>query len=101
MGQTATLTKTGQITVPKWVREYLGVSSGDTIVFKRERGEMKITRAKTAEEIAAEIDKLIPDEARKWHMEHYAGMLAKEAEEKWANSDEGRAYFREEMERCL
>ena len=68
MGQTATLTKTGQITVPKWVREYLGVSSGDTIVFKRERGGMKIMREKTAEEIAAEIDKLIPDEARKWHM---------------------------------
>ena len=49
MGQTATLTKTGQITIPKWVREYLGVSSGDVIVFKRGREGMKIEREKTAE----------------------------------------------------
>lgn len=101
MGQTATLTKTGQITVPKWVREFLGVTSGDVIVFKKERGGMRIERGKTAEETAAAIDKLIPDEVRQHHMEHYAGLTAAEARDKWAKSEEGRAYFKEQMERCL
>lgn len=102
MGQTATLTKTGQITIPKWVREYLDVKPGQAIVFRKAKdGGMEISREKTAEEIAEEIDRLIPDDVRKYHMENFAGMLAKEAEEKWANSDEGRAYFREEMERTL
>ena len=101
MAQTATLTKTGQITIPKWVREILGVSSGDTIVFRRERNSVTIQREKTAEETAAAIDKLIPKEAREHHMKHYAGLTATEMREKWMKSEEGRAYFREEMERCL
>ena len=101
MAQTATLTKTGQITVPKWVREYLGVKPGQSIVFKKEKNGMRIKREKTAEETAEAIDKLIPEEARRHHMEHYAGLTAAEARDKWAKSEEGRAYFREQMERCL
>ena len=101
MAQTATLTKTGQITVPKWVREFLGVTSGDVIVFKRERGGVKIERGKTAEETAAAIDRLIPDEVRQNYIKEYGGMTAAEVREKWAKSDRGRAYFREKMERCL
>ena len=101
MGQTATLTKTGQVTVPKWVREFLGVTSGDTIVFKRGRGEIKIQRGKTAEETAAAIDKLIPEEIRQNYIKEYGGMTAAEVREKWAQTEEGRAHFRREMEKCL
>ena len=101
MGQTATLTKTGQITVPKWVREYLGVKPGQSIVFKKEKDGMRIIREKTAEETAAAIDKLIPEEIRQNYIKNYGGMTAAEVREKWAQSDEGRAYFKEEMERCL
>ena len=101
MGQTATLTKTGQITIPKWVREFLGVTSGDRIVFKKERGRMRIEKEKTAEETAEAIRKLIPEEIRQNYIKNYGGMTAAEVREKWAQSDEGRAHFRDEMERCL
>ena len=46
MGQAATLTKTGQITIPKWVREYLGVKPGQAIIFRKEKDGMKIMREK-------------------------------------------------------
>lgn len=101
MGQTATLTKTGQITIPKWVRELLGVTAGDTIVFRREKDSVAIQREKTAEETAEAIHALIPEEAREHHMKHYAGLTATEVREKWMKTEEARAHFREEMERCL
>ena len=101
MGMTATLTKTGQITIPKWVREYLDVKPGQVLVFRKEKDGMKILREKTAEETAEAIDKLIPPEAREHHMKYYAGLSASEAREKWARSEEGRAYFKDQMERYL
>lgn len=101
MGQSATLTKTGQITIPKWVRECLGVKPGQAIIFKKEKDGMKIMREKTAEETAEAIDKLIPPEVREHHMKYYAGLSASEAREKWARSEEGRAYFKKQMERCI
>ena len=101
MGQTATLTKTGQITVPKWARDFLGVKPGEQIIFLKAKNKLEIKKEPTAAEIAEQIDALIPDEARKWHMEHYAGMTSAEMQEKWENSDEGRAYHQEEMDRCL
>lgn len=101
MGQVATLTRTGQITVPKWVREVLGVKPGQRIVFRKNKNTVTMEREKTAEEIAREIDALIPDEIREYHMKHYAGLTAEETVDKWLGSEDARAYFREEMERTL
>lgn len=101
MGYTATITKTGQITIPKWVREVLGVEPGQRIVFRKTKDAVTIEREKTAEQIADEIAKIIPERARKYHMEHYAGMLAKDALAKWADSDEGKAYFEKERARTI
>lgn len=102
MAQTATLTKTGQITVPKWVREILGVKPGQVIVFHRNKDNtVTMHREKTAEEIAAEIDALIPEETRKFYMKHYRGLTANETFEKWSKTPEAQEYLKEELEKCL
>lgn len=101
MSVTATLTRTGQITIPKWVREALGVEPGQRITFRKEKGKITLEREKTASEIAEEIDAMIPDEARESHMANYAGMTSAEMREKWAASEEGHADLQEEMERTL
>ena len=100
MADSATLTKTGQITIPKWVREILGVTTGERIVFRRAKDGINIEREKSAAEIAEKIDQLIPEDARKHHMKYCAGLTPSEAREKWANSEDGRKYFEEEFERC-
>ena len=101
MASTATITKSGQITLPKWARDFLGVKPGERVALRKNVDKIEVAREKNAHELAEEIRSLIPEEARKWHMEHYAGMTSAEMQEKWENSDEGRAYYQEEMERCL
>lgn len=64
MGYAATITKTGQITIPKWVREVLGVEPGQRIVFRKTKDAVTIEREKTVDEVAAKIDELIPQEIR-------------------------------------
>lgn len=101
MGHAATLTKTGQITVPKWVREVLGVQPGQRIVFRKEKNSIAIEREKTAAEIASEIDALIPKDIREAYLKEYGGLTANEFQEKWLKSDDAKAYFEEERQRCL
>lgn len=101
MGYGATLTRTGQITVPKSVREWLGLKPGQRVMFRKKKGSIVIEREKTAAEIAEEIDKLIPDEVREHHMANYAGMTAAEVQEKWLESDDAKEYFEEERRRTL
>lgn len=43
----AKITSKGQITVPKQIRIALGVEAGDSLVFEREDGEVKVRPAKT------------------------------------------------------
>lgn len=42
---TATVTRNGQVTVPKQIRERLGVKGGDFIAFVEERGRIWIAKA--------------------------------------------------------
>ena len=98
---TATVTKTGQITIPKAVREMLGVEPGQRVVFRRSRTGATIAREKTAAEIAEEIDRLIPDEARGHHMKEYAGMTSSEMQEKWLETPDARKYFEKERRRTV
>ena len=40
------VTKDGRVTVPKWVREYLGITAGTEIAFRREaNGSIVVERA--------------------------------------------------------
>lgn len=101
MTYAATLTRTGQITVPKWVRELLGVESGQRIVFRKEKNAVLMEREKTAEETADEIHALIPDDVREAYIKDYGGLTAREVQEKWIASDAAEEYFAEEIRRSL
>ncbi len=97
----ATLTKTGQITIPKEIRDHLGLKPGQKIIFRKTKDAARLEREKTASEIAEEIDKLIPAEVREYHMAHYAGLTANEAIDKWLETDDAKEYFAEEYRRTL
>ncbi len=101
MGYAATLTKTGQITVPKWVREALGVQPGQRIVFRKEKNSIAMEREKTVDEITEQIHALIPKEAREIHMREYAGLTANESMQKWMKTEDAKKYLEEERARCL
>ena len=101
MYYSATLTKTGQITIPKPVRLILGIEPGQRVIFKKTKDSVSIAREKTAEEISAEIDAIIPDETRAYHMREYAGMTSSEIREKWFKTPDAKKYFKEERKRTL
>ena len=42
---TARITTTGQLTIPKPVRESLGVTQGDVVVFEEKNGEIVVRKA--------------------------------------------------------
>lgn len=100
MGYAATITKTGQITIPKWVREALGVEPGQRIVFRKTKDAVTIEREKTVDEVAAKIDELIPQEIRERHNREYGGLTTAEWERKWAESEDAKEYFAEKARRC-
>ena len=99
MVYTATLTKTGQITVPKPVRDFLGLVPGQKITFRRSKDSYRLEREQTATEIAHTIDQLIPDDVREHYMDNYAGLTSSEMQEKWLESKEATAYFEAERKR--
>jgi len=101
MNRTVTLTKTGQITVPKWVREILGIEPGERLIFRKGKNAVVLEKEKAAAEIAENIDALIPEEVRKRHMQHYKGMTAAEMQNKWVTSTDGLKYLRAETEKTL
>ena len=102
MAHAATVTKTGQITLPKWAREVLGVKPGQVVIFKKAKNNtLTIEREKTAEEISEEIRKIIPKEARDYYMKHYRGLTATETREKWMNSPEAQEWLEEEVRRSI
>ena len=101
MAYTATVTKTGQITIPKAVREILGVKPGQRVVFRQSNAGTTIAHEKTAQEIAEEIDTLIPSEAKKHHMREYAGMTSSEMQEKWLETPDAHKYLEKERKRAI
>ncbi len=46
----ATLTSKGQVTLPKFVRQALGVATGGKVAFELRGGEIVVTRAETEHE---------------------------------------------------
>lgn len=100
MVYSATITKTGQITIPKPIRELLGVEPGEKIVFNTKKKAIKIEKQKTAAEIAKEIDALFSDEVKE-NFRKNAGKTAGEVREEWLKSDEAKEYYKDRLRRCL
>ena len=53
MGRTTSLTPKGQVTIPKEVRDYMGLRPFDRIEFYMENGEVKVRKAYPSLEEAA------------------------------------------------
>ena len=68
---TMTITKSGQVTLPKELRDFLGVKTGGKITFKKGQNEVYISRRLSDEEFLAHLEnirkkhgsstKIIPD----------------------------------------
>ncbi len=43
---TATITSKGQVTIPKKIRDKLGLKPGDKVDFEVEKGDLKVSRKK-------------------------------------------------------
>lgn len=99
MVYTATLTKAGQITIPKAVRQILGLKPGQTVTFHRDKDTIRLEGEKSATEIAHKIDELIPDDIRDDYMKNYAGLTSSEMQEKWLETPEAKVHFKEERKR--
>ena len=59
MGRTTSLTPKGQVTIPKEVRDYMGLRPFDRIEFYMEDGEVKVRKAyPSLEEVAGSLPPL-------------------------------------------
>lgn len=55
---TVTITKSGQITLPKELREFLGVKLGGKVTFNKTRDGVSIARRMSDEEFLRQIDRI-------------------------------------------
>ena len=62
---TAAMTSTGQVTLPKELRVFLGVDGAKRITFIKEKDEVLIKRKMSYKEFRAELDKHISPEVRR------------------------------------
>ena len=61
----ATLTRTGQITVPKGVREIIGIKPGQKVIFEKKGDKVVLSKRVSDEEFFAEIDQIVGKKAKK------------------------------------
>ena len=62
---TAAMTSTGQVTLPKELRVFLGVDGAKRITFERKKDEVVIKKKMSYKEFRAELDKHITPEVRR------------------------------------
>ena len=62
---TATITKSGQVTLPKELRDFLGVKLGGKITFDKVKDGLAIRRKLTKDEFFREMDKNLSPETKK------------------------------------
>ncbi|MBR2836867.1 AbrB/MazE/SpoVT family DNA-binding domain-containing protein [Candidatus Saccharibacteria bacterium] len=65
MSYTVAITKSGQMTLPKALREFLGVEGARTVQLNRRGDEVVIQRKLSYDELRAEMDKHISPKAKK------------------------------------
>lgn len=92
-----TVTKTGQIFLPKAVRTALNLLPGQRISFDVKGDVLTLRRAKTIEEILADIDRIRENasEETKRRIKMNAGKTVAEMRDEWDRSPEGQKYYKE------
>ena len=95
---TVTITKSGQVTLPKELRDFLGVKPGQKITFNKERDGVSINRRLSDEEFFEKLDSLKSPKSKtfiKKHGARLAKMSISEIKEEWAKSPAGKKYLEE------
>jgi AbrB family looped-hinge helix DNA binding protein len=98
MQYTSTLTKSGQITLPKPLRDFLSVTPGSRVTFDLVEETITISREKTLREHFEELDRLnaaLETPESKAASEKFRGWTASEMRHHYMNSPEGRRYYKE------
>lgn len=94
MSHAVVINSSGQITLPKAIRDILGVKIGDRVKFDVEKDKVEVSRVKDVYEILAEVDAIWTPEERE-QIRKTAGKTARELREEWDNSEEGIKYYKE------
>lgn len=92
-----TITKSGQATIPKEVRDILGINLGERIYFTVNKDKtVSLAREMTEKEARAYLDSFFADEEGQRLIKKHAGKSVSQLREEWDNSPEGKAYYEEE-----
>ena len=92
---TTTMTSNGQITIPKELRELFNFHPGSRIKIHSTKNTLKIERQQSLQEIIAEMDAIPFSKKTQALIKKNAGKTVNELKEEFANSPEGKAYFKE------
>lgn len=94
----ATITKSGQVTLPKELRDFLGVKPGQKIIFNKKGDSVFIPRRMSDEEFLEKLDELKTPKTKAF-IKKYGAKLAKksisEIKSDWAKSPAGQKYLEE------
>lgn len=85
---TVTITKSGQVTLPKELRDFLGVKPGQQITFDKEKNGVSIHRKLNRDEFFAELDKNISAKTRRLAKKN-AGKTVAEMKDEYLRSPAG------------
>lgn len=101
MVYTVAITKTGQMTLPKALRVFLGVDGAKTVQIEKQKNGIVINKRPSEEEFFAEIDKHISKKTRaiiKKDRER-GGLSVQQMVDEYASSDAGKKELEEEYGR--
>ena len=90
----AVITKSGQVTLPKELREFLGLKLGGRVIFHKTKTGVNIERKMSDEEFLAELD-AIGKPISLEILRKTADKTVSEMKDEWAKSPAGQAYYRE------
>lgn len=91
---TVALTKSGQMTLPKALREFLGVEGAKRVTIRQEKDRVTIQRFPTEAEFRARMDAGITPEVRR-HIEANRGKSTREMIDEYLNSPAGQKEMEE------
>jgi len=89
----ATITQSGQVTLPKELRTFLGVKPGEKIIFNTDGNQVVIKRKLSMEEFFAEMEKGLSPKTRAL-IKANAGKTVSELVSEYASSSKGKREIR-------